>query len=348
MIIKSMSRRSGSAQSQFDQLLTYINTPEKTRQSQESNRSAFAGLLGYFRKEDAGQAILHNLRSTKDDLRAIEQEFAANAGYLPRRKNGVVLFHEVLSFHARDSEQLTPEILADIVKHYLQLRAPKALAYAKPHYDADHVHVHVAISANNLGSRQRLRLSRYEFGRIKQRMEHYQCQHYPQLVHSRIDHGEKQQNRQPTAEQVQQRHSAKADMQTEKVQAKQIILRALTEQSSQEAFEQALKQQGFVFYQRGTKTFGVEAQTSGRKYRFKTLGIMEEYEQTCQRWQELPDRLEQLNDTITEKQRQTWRSQGFVERIQAVLGFVNRTHQSLRQRMATFWQRRLLRAERDQ
>ena len=105
--------------------------------------------------------------------------------HLPARRNGVVLYHEILSFHPEDRERLTPALLEDLARQWLALRAPQALAYGRVHYDRGHVHVHLLLSANGVHSPRRIRLSRAAFGRAKRELERYQIEHYPQLVHSR-------------------------------------------------------------------------------------------------------------------------------------------------------------------
>ena len=128
MIIKSMSRTSGSSESQFNQLLNYVASPSKDRQDKE----IFGTLLDYFGKPDGGQAILHNLRTQQEDLSAILAEFEANAKFLSSRKGGVILYHEIISFHQEDRDQLDPTIIADLAKTYLRLRAPMPLVLPKP------------------------------------------------------------------------------------------------------------------------------------------------------------------------------------------------------------------------
>src|SRR5262249_36475067 len=140
MIVKSMSRKSPS----FGQLLGYVNHPA-----------------------EKGTAILQNFRTTSEDLRKIHSEFLENFHLLPHRKNGNVLYHEILSFSDLDRELITPSILEDLTRHYLSLRAPYALAYAKAHFNTGCPHVHLVISANDLGNTHRHRLTKAQFQKIK-------------------------------------------------------------------------------------------------------------------------------------------------------------------------------------
>jgi hypothetical protein len=112
MIVKSMSRKTDN----FFQLLDYIN-----KGSEKDN-----------------VAIFHNLKTDQDDLENIARELKDNAQYAPKRKNGIICYHEILSFPALDRAPITPAILEDFARVYLQRRAPTALGYAKAHWDTPH------------------------------------------------------------------------------------------------------------------------------------------------------------------------------------------------------------------
>lgn len=133
-------------------------------------------------REDSFQ-ILHNLRQT-DSLREIADQFRDNDGYRRQRKNGVVLYHEILSFSGEDRDHLTPEVLEDLARQYVDLRAPKGLAFAMPHYDREHVHVHIMLSGCELRSPRTLRMDNATFTRVRRKIEAYQVERYPELKHS--------------------------------------------------------------------------------------------------------------------------------------------------------------------
>ncbi len=114
----------------------------------------------------------------------IRREFQANARLLPARKNGNILFHEVLSFSAADQEALSPSVLEALTRRYLEIRAPYALGYARAHFDSGNPHVHIVLSANNFASHRRLRLPKARFREIQMELERYQRQIFPQLQHS--------------------------------------------------------------------------------------------------------------------------------------------------------------------
>ena len=329
-----MSRTAGSAAGQFAQLLLYVTEPEKLQQADHTERSSFGSLLGYFAKPDSGVAVLHNLRTHSEDLSTILAEFERNARYLSKRKNGVVLYHEVLSFHAKDKNHLQPEVLHDLAKTWLAFRAPNALAFAKPHFDQDHVHIHLVISANNLGSAKKLRLSRTQFAQAKLKMELYQREKHPELAHSQIDHhAPSRKKARSEKENQRQRRLSQADMSSEKEVAKGLLLRGFTEQTSQDQLDSFLAANGFKFYQRGQKTFGVEALSSGRKYRIKTLGLWDAFNQARQRWAQVPQRVHELDQISVEKQRLEWREMGFSQRMLAVAELLDRAKHRTKQHL---------------
>jgi hypothetical protein len=158
MIIKSMSRKHPS----FDQLIDYIESERKLKSRQFS--------------------IFHNIYNR--DSEKLKAEFAENAEQLKFRKNGVYLYHEVISItratHIEEAEQKA--ILQKIVTEYLKMRARNNLAYAVLHEDKkDNLHFHIVISANEAQSTTRKRLSKADFAEIQTRLEKWTLETYPQL-----------------------------------------------------------------------------------------------------------------------------------------------------------------------
>jgi len=273
MMIKSMARKSVS----FGQLLDYFGAPEKT-----------------------GPALLHNLQSRQDDPAAIRCEFNTNAHLLPPRKNGNVLYHEILSFGDGDEAALTPAILEDLTRRYLDLRAPYALAYAKAHFDTDCPHVHVLISANNVGASERLRLSKQRFGQIKTELEQFQRERYPFLANSLAQGrsrrpGDRRRVRETRSEQERHRRlQGKNDHAPSRKEAlREILATELVVAESGPDFYQRLMGHGLRLYRRG-KTVGVEDLEGCRRYRLRTLGLAESFERSVTAWRRLPEQLKTI------------------------------------------------------
>lgn len=153
-------------------------------------------------------SYLHNILGvdTEDEVNILKA-FQENDAYRKERANGNALYHEIISFHPKDSTFLLehPEILEDITRAYLELRAPKALAYACPHLDKAHLHLHIMISGNEMESEQTIRIGKEEFEAVKIAIQEYQLEHYPELENSYVlSRDGKQSNLEQPSEVVQQ------------------------------------------------------------------------------------------------------------------------------------------------
>lgn len=301
MIIKSAARKSPS----FGQLLSYMTNPGQ-----------------------AGPAIVHNLRASKDDLKAIHREFLDNYRYLPPRKNGNVLYHEILSFSDRDQASITPSLLEDLTRRYLQLRAPGALAYAKAHFETDCPHVHIMISANELVSSKRLRLSRAAFLKVKRNLEKYQRDSYPFLKHSFVfertsPRRHSKRIRESRNESERNRRLADQELHepSRKEQIRDLVAQQLAVARSGAAFFLRLKTLGLQLYRQG-KTFAVKdlagrpgSSGPGRRYRLSTLGIEEEFQKALSQWKVVSQRLLVLEEQDLERAQELWHEHGFRDQI---------------------------------
>ena len=132
-------------------------------QAQESFRYLADYILSDKGRSDEKETftVYHNLY--KSDLDGVVQQFEENDQYRRKRKNGVVLFHEILSFSRENKEHLSVETLEDIAHKFTELRGKDALCLAKPHVHNENVHLHFMFSANEFHSSKGLRLSNKEF-----------------------------------------------------------------------------------------------------------------------------------------------------------------------------------------
>ena len=288
MIIKSLSRKGSPS---FKQVIDYINKPSAKGK----------------------EAVLHNLLSTSDKLKSIEKEFLENSRYAVCSKKRVALYHEILSFSPKDSDKLTPDIIENLTREYLKLRASNALAYAKAHYERDNIHVHILISGNQVKSRRQLRLTRAQFNKAKIDMEKYQKEHYPELENSVVFKEVKGKIKQgKTRAEREMERSDKTKTQKQIIQ--ETILNALAASYSKDQFIENLKSRGFEFYQRG-KTKGVLQAASSRKYRLKALGLYEAYLETEKRWSRAFERSRGINKIMISKVKTLWEKMRFKEDI---------------------------------
>jgi len=116
-----------------------------------------------------------------------------NEKRLVPHKRANIAYHEIISFHADDSKNLSREAMLDIARTYTKERSPNSLVVASMHRNKEHLHIHVIVSAVELGGKVK-RLSKNEFRELKQKMERYQDKHL-QLQHSKVDHSKKKTHR---------------------------------------------------------------------------------------------------------------------------------------------------------
>jgi len=117
------------------------------------------------------------------DHDAILEAFEQNSRHLPKRKNGNYLYHEIVSLPLNTNFPVERQICAlfDVVYRYLELRAEKLLTYGRMHLEEHHLHFHLMLSSNELGSRKRFRLPKAVFSKIQKEMEAYLPSAYPEL-----------------------------------------------------------------------------------------------------------------------------------------------------------------------
>lgn len=126
-------------------------------------------------------------------LRNLQEQFMANdKGRLHRRQGETKYYHCILSFHRED--RLEEQALMKVARKYTQERFPKSLVIATAHTDKDHLHLHLVGSNVTYGLGTTCRLTKLEFQKMKQRMEHWQNRELG-LSHSKVDHGKKKPSR---------------------------------------------------------------------------------------------------------------------------------------------------------
>jgi hypothetical protein len=270
MMVKSMPRKSMS----FQQLLEYVNQPK-----------------------EKGRVLLQNFRTKKDDPPAIHREFLGNARRLSRRKNGNLLYHEILSFSDLDKARVTPAIIEDLTRFYLARRAPYALAYGKAHFNTDCPHIHLVISANNFGSASRNRLTKAQFRAVIRELEDYQRERYPALSHSLVlaPNPSKPRSRRAEHERRSRLRQQGKNLPSQKETMRALVLRELAASPSGEILLRNLGKEGIRLTCRGrTVTVEDTSRPKGRRYRLATLGLEGIFWKAVRQWEQAPERLAML------------------------------------------------------
>lgn len=266
MIIKSMSRKHAS----FAQLIDYIEGEAKLRSRKYS--------------------VFHNTYSRNTDR--LKAEFMENSEHLRYRKNGVYLYHEVISITRTQQidEDQQKAALKQIVEEYLHHRGKHNLAYAVLHEDTEHLHFHIVMSANEAGERDRTRLSKEKFAEIQTDLEAWVLQKHPELEQQAVFHknqteAERQQRKEKKDhEKADKAHLSKAGEELKRRGGKTSIRDEMQEKladifttaTDPRHFADLLEKAGFKLYQRGQQ-YGV-TDSQGKKYRLNKLGLSEAWE----------------------------------------------------------------------
>lgn len=293
MIIKSLSRKSRQVRS---------------ARSTRGGKTPFSALVSYmnrdFGKEDDRAVLWHNFYgSERTPAEEIVQEFETNAARLRERANGNVLYHEILSFssgYELSGEELERAI-ADIGQEYLRERAPEQLAYGVIHRGTDHAHLHLMVSANRIGSEDRVRLSKKEFSEIQKRIESFVIERYPGLSQEKVYDRDFSRERMKT-DVREQAMKSRTKQPSRKEQLKARLHQAFARADSIEDLSRLMNSEGFTIYQRG-KSIGVvvrEADGQERRHRLSSLGVEEHYLAANARFAAAPDRTPPVRESVRE------------------------------------------------
>jgi hypothetical protein len=155
----------------------------------------------------------------------------------------------------------------DLAQRYLDRRAPGLLAYGRIHNDhaEDHLHMHLLLSANQVGESTRYRIEKETFNEIRRELEDYCLEHYPHLEQERLHHS-------PAREPIDQREfelirrkgtSKRMDLMRE-------LDAAVRTSTNARDLALLLRRQGIDAYFRGE---GITIVREGFKARLQTLGL---------------------------------------------------------------------------
>ena len=279
MIIKSMSRKTGS----FGGLIEYMDKEQKLAEEQLDYQTRNKSL-----EETSIKHLLKGNRASE----WVEQFEKNQQGRKYKRSDMVLFYHEIISFSPKDTELITDEMLHDISRQYIRIRSPYAPAVATIHHDVDHLHVHFCIAGCQYKTGLANRLSKTEFAQVKKEMQEYQQTKYPQLTNSIVEHGKGLETIKQLEFQSGERKLGKRAMVKAQVEA------VFAQSNDYNQLLASLEQAGMPTYVRGGRVYGVAVE--GKKYRFKTLGLIERFEELAQK----ENQLQELENIHNSKDRQ--------------------------------------------
>lgn len=245
MILKSLSRKSGTAQ-----LLQYLFQENKTPESQKP------------------LIITHNIRSKSLD--SWSTAFEENEQFrIHKRKDNIKVYHTVLSFSNKDKQHISNSKLTTIAQKYISLQGKDNLYVGTAHYDKDHIHLHLVMSGTKYLTGETNRKTKDDFHKLKLSMDAYQLENFPELTHSLPHHGK-------SIELLRKNHLPVIDSRNGRVSKKEMILREIetvyNQATSQESFFIELEKRGLTPYYRNGKLTGITLPNS-LKFRLTRLGF---------------------------------------------------------------------------
>lgn len=260
------------------------------------NTRSFTTVLGYiFRENEKDQAFMLTkfIKGKNLSTEALHQQFLSNEELrLNRRKNNVMLYMDILSFHPEDAQRLNNEKLYQITLKYLSLRAPKSIAVATVHRnEKDHTHIHVCFSGVEYKTGKSIRISKEDFKqKVKLPMEKFQQEVFPELTLSKIRHEKSASLKKEQKKESEKLLEANGGL-SEKQQILKILEAIFKTANSEQDFYEKLESKGIKLYTRNGKITGIQGK---RKFRFKVLGYTSEILQSLERNQTLTKRMELL------------------------------------------------------
>lgn len=257
--------------------------------------SNFRKLHAYIeRKAVEGACVVRNLpvAATPQEREKILQGFGQTVSLLPARKNGNLFYHEIISIKPQEGVSMERHLQAlhDLAHHYLDQRAPHHPAFGRVHSEPGNIHIHLMVSANELHSKKRHRLPKQKFAAIQRECERWFNATFPELRQETIY------NRTGPKKETPSLHEAQRDRRTQTLSQKKklelTLLELLQKSGKEEDFKKLLENEKVELYRRG-KTVGVVFE--GKKYRLKTLGVLDKYEAAKARWIALESRRRDLS-----------------------------------------------------
>lgn len=306
MILKSLSRKSGTAQ-----LLQYLFQENKTPDSQDPF------------------ILKHNIRTKSLDTWS--NAFEENERFrIHNRKDNIKVYHTVLSFSNKDKQHITNEKLTAIAKHFISLQGKDNLYVGTAHYDKDHIHLHLVMSGTKYLTGVTNRKTKEDFHQLKLSMDNFQREKFPELIHSLPHHGK---SKEPLGKNLTTVLDNRNGRVSKKESAIIEIEKMYNQATSLESFLTELKDKGLTpYYRNGTLT-GVTLNGS-LKFRLSKLGFDTEKLsllpdtplqdkkllpedgalQDLRNKQRIPDNNQPTQDTILENIRRRFNGRDTIER----------------------------------
>ncbi len=239
-----------------------------------------------FDKNAQSFAITHNLKG--NGIEEWDRQFCQNESYrLNHRKDSIMATHEIISFSKADAKNISIEKMEDLSREYIRQRNPNGMYIAVPHFDKEHYHIHLCVSGIEYRTGKGMRLGKKELRILKQKLQQYQIEKYPELSKSVVKHGVRP--KEPALSDGEYQYKMRTGRATNREQLAAMLDSCYKSATSKDDFFSRLNERGLATYIRGGKTYGVVHEN--KKYRFKGLGFtdksIEDLDRAIKRSEEL-------------------------------------------------------------
>lgn len=227
--------------------------------------------VNYLFREDKSASLLHTRFLPRDiDIDDVIQRFEHNERKRIRKRiDSTILFHDIISFHAKDAHKLqNDEMLRKIARKYSLMR-DSSITLCVLHREQAHIHIHVLASGCRLDGRS-ARVSKADFKKKKLELERFQ-QRELRLVHSRVKHEKTQE--------LQLNHVIQEIKRTGRIPEKERLAKRIDSLIQEhkiktpKQLKMVLKQNGITCYERKGILMGIWNERGTRKYRLRNLGF---------------------------------------------------------------------------
>jgi hypothetical protein len=278
MIIKIKSHK----RQVFEQILQYmINSKDRL-----------------FDKDQKSFCLSHNVKG--NSISEWTKQYKVNEEHRQRRrKDSVMLTHEILSWHKDDTKHLTVEKMQAIAHEYISKRNPLGLYVAVPHFDKDHYHIHICASGVEYKTGKSLRLSKTNLLTLKKEIQNYQIEKFPELSKSIVEHGKKEK---AVYSQKEYQMNLRTGRESQKELLSVMLKTCYKKANSIETFYDLLKDCGLKTYDRGGKTTGLLYEN--QKYRFNKFGYTTDRLNYLDRPKDRKNELRKVRENKSEKSKE--------------------------------------------
>jgi hypothetical protein len=233
-------------------------------------------------KRDQKYNVHYNLYARKSE--EIKKEFIKNGEHVKTRKNGVYMYHEVLSLSkgCKLEKEKQKELLKEIVSEYIKARSSKSMVYAVLHDEPNrYLHYHIIISSNEKDSSKKVRIAKEKLKQIKRETEKYVLEKYPELEQTKTIQTRNTKKKMSQNGHEMERRTKKPPPQRERVtEALREVFK--TSKNKQEFFELLRKHNLEILPPKG-KHIRFKNLETGQNHRVATLGLETEFRQMSER-----------------------------------------------------------------